>query len=96
MTECIDCKLKDRDLEQARKDLALAQAQPSKRDGEHLRLSGAMARAKSGDCPDCKADLDTYNKEVIGKALDALTGEEAIGLAVKKGGLPEQIMVQLP
>ena len=103
MTECIDCKLKDRDISDRDRDLvsrdAKIQELTQSLEGErktHDRLGPLLVHAKDGSCANCNADLREHNEAVIKGALEKIDPKVLHDLALAGGVIPQTIKVTIP
>jgi len=92
--DCIDCKLKDRDL--VDRDKAIAQLEGKTPEPQVPNLATALTHAQQGGCPDCVGTLQTFTQETVAKALTEISDEALRGLAIERGVIPSEITVEIP
>jgi len=91
--DCVDCKLKDRDLVDREKEIAELKANQGT---DPPNFATALDHARQGRCPDCVANLRTFTQDLVAKALTEISDEVLRGLAIERGVIPTEITIEVP
>ncbi|MCH8989865.1 MAG: hypothetical protein IIA92_13805 [Chloroflexi bacterium] len=95
MSDCVDCKLKDRDLVDRDKEIAELKTAAGK-EPEAPNLATALAHAQAGACSNCTATLQEFTKDLVAKAIPELSDQAIRALAIERKVIPETITVEIP
>ncbi|MCH7843138.1 MAG: hypothetical protein IID01_10275 [Chloroflexi bacterium] len=93
MSDCVDCKLKDRDIQDRDKEIVALKkaAEP-----QAPNLAEALAHAQAGGCSNCTAALQEFSQDLVAKAIPELSDEAVRALAIERKVIPETITVEMP
>lgn len=94
--QCVECKLKDRDIRDLEKDKEGLQhqvAQLNQQAQEHIRLGSLLEHGKGTGCSTCKQDLESHNEKVIEDAFKNISDQALRQLALDRGIIPRTIRV---
>ena len=93
MSDCVDCKLKDRDIQDRDKTIAELEKQAEPKDPN---LAAALAHAQAGGCSSCSTTLQEFTKDLVAKAIPELSDEAIRALAIERKVIPDTIKVEIP
>lgn len=98
MSDCVDCKLKDRDLVDRDKRITdlTTELEGEKKAHAFGSFPEVLAHAKSGSCPGCKTALEELAEGMARTTLTELDDKALRDLAIQRGVMPETIKVEIP
>ena len=103
MEGCKDCIVKDSDIERLGKVVNRRDAEIVERDRQlteqtsgHPSLSDMLKHGNADSCPNCSTALAEYNTKFLAQALDNMSEKAIAELAIRRGVMPEKMVLEVP
>lgn len=103
MEDCKDCVVKDSDIERLGKVVNQRDSQIVEKDRQlaeqtsgHPSLAEMLKHGNADSCPNCSTALSEYNERFLAQALDSMSEKAIVDLAVRRGVMPEKMVLEVP
>lgn len=100
---CNDCIVKDSDIKRLGELVNQRDSQIVEKDRQlaeqtsgHPSLADMLNHGSADSCPNCSTALSEYNERFLAQALDSMSEKAIADLAVRRGVMPEKMVLEVP